>query len=90
VGRKTPDERRELLGRAVATQVAQGFRVESQSDYQAVLVRGHRLNHVLHLVLAIVTFLLWGIVWIALVIFGGEKRVMIVVDEFGITQVQRL
>lgn len=87
---KTAEERKELLARTIAGHVAQGWRVESQSDYQAVLVTGHRVNHVLHLILTIITALIWGIVWIALVIFGGEKRALVAVDEFGNVNFQRL
>ena len=41
ITRKSPDERKEALGRAIHTQVAQGARVESQGDYQSILVKGH-------------------------------------------------
>jgi hypothetical protein len=43
--RTTADERKRLLARAVAIQIAQGARLESQSDYQAVLARGLRLHN---------------------------------------------
>jgi hypothetical protein len=45
--RKTANERQQLLARAIAMHIAQGARVESQSDYDAVVVRGLRLqgNH---------------------------------------------
>lgn len=89
-GRKTSEERKELLARTVSGQVASGARVESQSDFQAVVVRGKSVNHVLHLILTLVTFTLWGIVWIALAIFGGEKRSMVTVDEYGNAAVQKV
>lgn len=88
--RKTPDERKEALARAIHTQVAQGARVESQSDFQAILVTGHRPNHVLHLILGFLTLGLWWLVWLGLAIFGGEKRMSVSVDEWGNTNVQRL
>ena len=88
--RKSADERKEAVGRAIHTQVAQGARVESQGDYQGILVKGHRPNHVLHLVLTLVTFGLWGFVWLAAAVFGGEKRTSVNVDEWGNTNVQRL
>ncbi len=88
--RKSADERKEALSRAIHTQVAQGARVESQGDYQAILVKGHRPNHVLHLILGFVTLGLWWIVWLALVLFGGEKRMSVGVDEWGNTNVQKL
>jgi hypothetical protein len=89
VPRKSPDERKQLLARAVSNEVRQGYRIESQSDYQAVIVKGKPVNHVLHLILTLVTVLLWSVVWIALAIFGGEKRGVIEIDEFGNTNVQR-
>lgn len=88
--RKTTDERKEALARAIHTQVAQGARVESQSDYNAILVKGHRPNHVLHLILSLVTFGLWLLVWLGVVVFGGEKRMAVEVDEWGNVNVQRL
>jgi hypothetical protein len=88
--RKTADERKEALGRAIHTQVAQGARVESQGDYQGILVTGHRPNHVLHLILGFVTLGLWWIVWLGLAIFGGETRMSVNVDEWGNTNVQKL
>lgn len=54
------------------------------------MVKGHRPNHVLHLLLTFFTVLVWGLVWIGLAIFGGEKRQAVSVDEFGNVLVQRL
>jgi len=87
---KSADERKEILGRAIHTQVAQGARVESQGDYQAILVKGHRPNHMLHLVLTIVTLGVWGFVWLGVIAFGGEKRMSASVDDWGNTNIQNL
>src|SRR3954454_23325025 len=89
-GRKTAEERKELLARTLTTQIATGARVESQSDFQTVIVKGKPVNHTLHLVLTLVTLSLWAPVWIALAIFGGEKRSMVVVDEYGNAAVQKV
>jgi hypothetical protein len=88
--RKSADERKEALARLVTSQLANGARVESQSDYQAVLVRGHRPNNTLHLILTLVTFGLWGIVWLLVALLGGEKREVASVDEWGNSSIQRL
>lgn len=88
--RKTADERKEMLARQLQGLIAQGRRVESQSDYQAVLVHGHRTNHLLHFFIGFVTLGLWWIVWLGLAIFGGEKREMVTVDEWGNSSVQKL
>lgn len=88
---KRPEERKEALSRAVQAQVASGARVESQGDYQAVIVHGRRPNHLLHFFIGLFTFAVWWIfVWIPLAIFGGEKRQMVTVDEFGTTSVQKV
>lgn len=89
-GRKSVEERKELLARTVSGQIAGGARIESQSDFQAVVVKGKPVNHVLHLILTVVTLTLWGWVWIGLAIFGGEKRSMVAVDEYGNSSVQKV
>jgi Protein of unknown function (DUF2510) len=81
--RRTDDERKVLLAQQLQTAAARGLRIESQSDFQAVLVEGKPVNHVLHAILTIFTCLLWGIVWAIIAATGGEKRQMVVVDEFG-------
>jgi hypothetical protein len=81
--RRTADERKVILAQQLQTAAARGLRIESQSDFQAVLVEGKPVNHVLHAILTIFTCLAWGIVWIVLAATGGEKREMVVVDEFG-------
>lgn len=88
--RKTAEERRELLSRQINSRLAMGRRVESQSDYQAVLVHGHQVNHVLHLIITLVTVGIWAIIWIALMIFGGERREVVQVDEWGNASVAKL
>ena len=85
--RKTTDERKELLARHVSMQITQGWRVESQGDFQSVLIRGQKVNHLLHLILSLVTIGFWGLIWIAFVAFGGEERELVQVDEWGNTSV---
>jgi hypothetical protein len=81
--RRTADERKVILAQQLQTAAARGLRIESQSDFQAVLVEGKPINHTLHAILTIFTCLLWGIVWGIIAATGGEKRQMVVVDEFG-------
>ena len=88
--RRTTEERKEILAQHVANLVAQGRRVESQGDFQAVMVRGSKCNHVLHLILTIITFGLWAIVWLVLALSGGEKREIVKIDEWGTPSVTRL
>ena len=82
-------ERKAVLAKQIQMAVVQGRRIESQSDFQAVLVSGKKLNNVLHAVLTVCT-VLWGVVWIILAITGGEKRELLVIDGFGNVQLQAL
>lgn len=88
--RKSADERKAILAQRIALNVSKGSRVESQGDYQAVLVQGNRPNHVLHLILTLVTLGIWVIVWIMVAIFGGESRAILAVDEYGNATIQKV
>jgi hypothetical protein len=88
--RRTADERKVILSQQLQTAAARGRRIESQSDFQAVLVEGKPVNHTLHAILTIFTCLLWGIVWAVIAATGGETREMVVVDEFGNVLWQKL
>lgn len=80
--RRSADERKVILAQQLQTAAARGMRIESQSDFQAVLVEGKPVNHVLHAILTVFTCL-WGIVWAIIAGTGGETRQMVIVDEFG-------
>ena len=88
--KRSTDERKALLAQQIQNSAARGMRVESQSDFQAVMVEGQPVNHVLHAIITIFSCGLWGIAWIILAVTGGEKRAMVVVDEFGNVQFQKL
>jgi hypothetical protein len=77
------EQRRQLMDTAVNEWAREGWRVESRSEFQAVFAKGHRPNHILHLLLSIVTVGLWIPVWICLSVFSGEKRKVVSVDEYG-------
>ena len=84
-GETTPDQRRAALAQTVSREIGGGWHVESQTDYQAILVRpGTKVNHILHLLLSIVTIGLWIPVWI--VVAATKKREhhkVVAVDGFG-------
>lgn len=80
---KTSEQRRAILAQNVTSAVAAGARVETQSDFMAVLVSGKKVNHLLHFFIGIFTLGAWWIVWAILALTGGEKRAMIQVDEYG-------
>lgn len=72
-------QRKQTLANQVATQVSKGWRVESQTETMATLVKGKRPNHVLHLLLSVFTLGIWLPVWIVLAVVMGEKRKTVVV-----------
>ncbi len=87
---KSSEERRALLAAKIQDRVVNGgWRIENQSDYQATMIEGKKVNHVLHLILSIVTVGLWLVVWIIMAIVGGEKRHFVAVDEFGNVTTQK-
>src|SRR4249920_2240819 len=77
------EQRKQALAQAVSNEVRQGWNVQSQSDYQAVMILpGKKVHHLLHLILTILTAGLWAIVWIILVLtHKKEQRKVINVDE---------
>lgn len=77
--------RRQRLAQAIQTEVVRGGRVETQSDYNAVIRYEAKTNHVLHLILSILTVGLWAFVWVTIGIINmvKNKAVTLSVDEFG-------
>lgn len=52
----------------------EGWRTESETGTHVFLVKGQRVNHILHLLLCIPTFGLWLLVWLFVAASGGEQR----------------
>jgi hypothetical protein len=90
VSLRSPEERRAIFSQQLQQAAMRQLRVESMTDFQAVLIQGKSVNHVLHAILTIFTCFLWGIVWIILSITGGETRYQLIVDEFGNVHWQNL
>ena len=84
------ETKKQHLAQAIQREVAAGARVESRTDTDAIIVTGKPVNHVLHLILTLVTCLMWGVVWIVLALTGGEKRVALQVDPYGSVLRQQL
>jgi Helix-hairpin-helix motif len=79
-----PDRLRAILGNAIMRQVSLGWRIESQVDNQAVMATGGEVNHVLHLLLSVVTCGVWLPVWVILGVTGMRKRMVVTVDPNGV------
>jgi hypothetical protein len=75
--------RRDTLTSFISKQTNKGWRVQSRSDYEAQLIKGKPTNHLLHLILSIVTLGFWIPVWIGVALFAGQKEWYVTVDEFG-------
>lgn len=68
----------QLLAAAVAQRVAWGWRVESTpTPGQVVMVHGRRPNHILHLLLTVVTLGLWLPIWILVAVTSKEQRAVL-------------
>jgi hypothetical protein len=84
--RRSAEERKVALAREVQLRAAEGWRVESAGDFEAVISRVRRPNHVLHLVVTLLT-LFWGFVWIAVTLAARSRHEReyrrAFVDEFG-------
>ena len=81
--KKSTNDRKAALASTIQGQVVRGARIESQSDFQAVLIKGKAVNHLLHFIVGLFTLGAWWVVWLILVIAGGEERQIVAVDEFG-------
>ncbi|GAB2983858.1 hypothetical protein [Nocardioides montaniterrae] len=79
----TPEQRKRNLAQAVQSEVVAGWRVESQTDESAVLVKGGVTNHTLHLILTLITCGIWSLVWLVMVLVNQRKTVMLRVDDYG-------
>jgi hypothetical protein len=64
--RRSFAERRQILLDEVDALTAEGWRVESVGDYEAIIARVARPNHVLHAVISFFTSGLWIPVWLLL------------------------
>jgi hypothetical protein len=84
------DEREEIMNRTLQRSGANGWRIESRSRFQATIAQGKDTNHVLHLILSIVTLGAWLLVWALVAILGGLNRRLLSVDEFGNVLEQKL
>jgi hypothetical protein len=79
----TRADRKQTLDAEVGYFVSQGWRLRSATPSEAHLVKGEPVRHAVHVFFAIATLGLWLIVYIPLLIFGGEKHKLISVDEQG-------
>jgi hypothetical protein len=70
----------------ISNYVANGWTVESQTDFQAVLVKPHRIGWFWNILLSVVTGGLWLIVVAYRLINRKKERLVLTADEFGYAQ----
>lgn len=80
------DERAARLNRVVIGQQSQGATLVASDGTMAVLATGKPVNHILHLILSVLTLGIWLLVWILLAMTGGEKRYVLRVDDAGVVR----
>ena len=74
---------RAALDRAVANELASGAELVSQAGSNAVLTKGKKVNHILHLILSVLTAGIWLIVWAILVATNKPQRILLSVNDQG-------
>lgn len=78
-------EKAQKLALAVSTEVSKGWRVESQSTIQAVLVKGKNINHTLQVILSLFSFGFWLVIYLPIWAVNRRRTQIIRIDDFGNT-----
>lgn len=78
------------LDDAVTRGLQFGARLESRTDTSATLVYGKPVNHVLHLILTLVTCGLWVPFWLGFGLLGGETRTVLTIAPDGSVIVRKV
>jgi hypothetical protein len=86
----TDAERRDTLDAAIHRALERGARLDSRMEFSAILVVASTPNHVLHLVLSIVTFGIWLLAWLLVVLRGKERRILVSVDDDAVIRTKPL
>jgi hypothetical protein len=82
----TESVRRSALDARIARELAGGATLESQTGHNAVLVKGKKVNHILHLILSLITAGFWLIIWLLLVLTNKRQRIVLFVNEEGVVE----
>jgi len=81
-------ERKSILEKQIIFYVSTGWRLETQTEFAAVMSSGKGLNHILHLLLSIVTIGFWLIIWLFLLMVNRITKLTISIDKFGNTSIE--
>lgn len=83
-------ERNLVLDTELQGWARKGWRVENRSDGQATIAKGKPVNHLLHLILSVLTVGVWLLVWGGTMIFGGVSRRLVTVNPDGTVVVTKV
>jgi hypothetical protein len=80
------EQRSERLDAYLIEVVQRGWRIEYRTPTQALVERGQHIStgmHAFHFILTLLTFGVWGLVWILHAMSRFERRIVISVDDEG-------
>lgn len=77
------------LQNAIAACARSGWRLEGAYGNTATMASGQPPNHVLHLILSLLSCGLWIPVWVIAAARGGVRRLVVTVDPAGQISYQR-
>ena len=82
--KKSPEERKKLLEDHIISQVSQGYKLNTQTDFFVVLEKGKKPNHMMHFLLCFPTIGIWILVWMILTLNSGYRRKTFEITEYGV------
>lgn len=72
----TTEQRRQALQNAALQMAQEGWRIEAQADSGLVISKpGRKPNHILHLVLSLLTAGVWLLVWLIVAVKGPQPDI---------------
>jgi hypothetical protein len=80
---RTLEQRNQILRERIAAARESGAWVDFRAETMAVIVRGKPIDHMKHLMMVGATLGLWIPIWGAYLMFKGERRFKLDVDEIG-------
>jgi hypothetical protein len=80
---RSDSERKSILEKQIIFYASAGWSLETQTEFAAVMSSGKRLNHILHLLLSVVTLGFWLIIWFFLLMVNRITKKTISIDRFG-------
>jgi hypothetical protein len=88
---KEDSVRKSILDNGLRSYAVSGYMVETKNDFDAIITKQNRINHVLHFFLLAPTCGFWIIPWIYLTIVNkNPERHAFWVDEYGRMQIKKL